>query len=117
MPSVMIVGMPLSRLCSVRANCETSTCATNYRILRAEHDLCDEDTLSQNAETGIHDYEKICEDFNCNVLTDESLIEAQLICREEDQTVKDDGSAAAATTATGFTLLMLVAPMFKEIVN
>lgn len=62
-------------------NCNTSVCANFYRTLRAEHDLCDESTLDRSSETGIHDYEDVCEEFNCNVLPDdESAVNAQLIC-------------------------------------
>lgn len=88
-------------------DCSTTVCVSNYQILRAEHDLCDHDTLSESSETGIHDFEEICEAFNCNVLTTESLIAAQLVC------VKDETSAGASNlvlslgtlTMTGFALL------------
>ena len=46
--------------------CSADGCADNYRILRAAHDTCPEDTLDQIAEQGIHDYEEACEMHNCN---------------------------------------------------
>lgn len=62
-------------------NCATSVCAGHYQVLRAEHDICKHDTLDTAAEIGIHEYEDICEEFNCNVLA-EVDIAAQLICAE-----------------------------------
>lgn len=86
-------------------NCDTPTCITNYRILRSEHDTCDGDVLSQSSETGLHDFEEVCEAFNCNVLTDESLIAAQLVCeRDFASTAPPHALGSFTMTAVGMTL-------------
>jgi hypothetical protein len=64
--------------------CTSSTCASNYQILRSEHDNCDDGTISESAETGIHDFEEICKPFNCNSLLTDARMAEQLICTEEE---------------------------------
>ena len=93
-------------------DCSTSVCASNYQILRAEHDLCDHDKLSESSETGIHDFEEICAAFGCNVLTDESLIAAQLVCITDESsgcTSSYPVEMLATTMMTGIVLSFIVA--------
>eukprot|EP00555_Chaetoceros_dichaeta_P002495 CAMPEP_0198251970 /NCGR_PEP_ID=MMETSP1447-20131203/2621_1 /TAXON_ID=420782 /ORGANISM="Chaetoceros dichaeta, Strain CCMP1751" /LENGTH=233 /DNA_ID=CAMNT_0043937107 /DNA_START=129 /DNA_END=830 /DNA_ORIENTATION=- len=79
-------------------NCMSSVCGTNYQILRTEHDNCDHDSLSESAETGIHDFEEICEPFNCNSLLEDKSVNEQLICTEEEK----KESNAVASQVSGF---------------
>ena len=43
-----------------------SECRTNYLTLRTVHDSCEHDTLSADAEEGLHDFEESCADVVCN---------------------------------------------------
>jgi hypothetical protein len=88
-------------------SCTSSTCGKNYQILRAEHDNCDDGTISESAETGIHDLEEICEPFNCNsLLTNERMAE-QLICTEESNAVIASRVSGLLIALSGIALLML----------
>ena len=77
-------------------SCNTMSCQSSYRILRAVHDTCPEDTLDQLAEIGIHDFEHPCEASNCNTHMEDDDAQQQLVCFE------DDKSAAAAGSAPGW---------------
>jgi hypothetical protein len=66
--------------------CSSSTCGINYQILRSEHDNCEDGTISQSAETGIHDLEEMCVAFNCNSLLTNERIADQLICTPHEDT-------------------------------
>ena len=55
------------------SSCTTTcseSCAVHYRIMRAYHDVCEEDELPMAVETGIHTYEEPCESMNCNAHND-----------------------------------------------
>ena len=84
-------------------DCSTSVCASNYQILRAEHDLCDHDTLSDSSETGLHEFEDICGAFGCNIMADESLIAAQLVCVEDKPSGVPNPKVSLATVMTMLT--------------
>jgi len=84
------------------ADCSTNVCGENYQILRTEHDNCEHDTLSESAETGIHDFENVCGKFNCNSLLTDSSVAEQLVCTEEMKMKLDDGSNAVAAKVSGF---------------
>lgn len=58
------------------ADCSSADCVDNYRILVAAHDTCPEDSLTQDAEEGLHDLEPFCENQGCNIVADDS----QLVC-------------------------------------
>lgn len=84
--------------------CNSTICAENYRILRSEHDKCDHDTLSKSAESGIHDFEEICESNNCNsLLTDEDVIQ-ELFCSMYVPTE----SSAHTSGVSGFLVVLAV---------
>merc|ERR1711992_495525 len=53
------------------SDCSTEICATNFRILRTEHDNCDNHPMSESAEKGLHSYEEKCEEQNCNLLSED----------------------------------------------
>lgn len=89
----------------INAGCSTtcdSNCAENYRILRAVHDTCDHDALSQEAEEGIHDVELACAMHNCNTGTDDSLT-----CDEEPHSSAATGSLTAAAAVVAAALVVL----------
>jgi hypothetical protein len=65
--------------------CSSSTCGSNYQILRSEHDNCDDGTISESSETGMHSVEEICEAFSCNSLLTAQSVTEQLICTEEEE--------------------------------
>ena len=48
-------------------SCESSTCASAFRTIRAYHDGCGESDISQTIEEGIHEFEELCEEQDCNV--------------------------------------------------
>eukprot|EP00565_Helicotheca_tamesis_P002555 CAMPEP_0185726964 /NCGR_PEP_ID=MMETSP1171-20130828/2782_1 /TAXON_ID=374046 /ORGANISM="Helicotheca tamensis, Strain CCMP826" /LENGTH=239 /DNA_ID=CAMNT_0028395415 /DNA_START=747 /DNA_END=1466 /DNA_ORIENTATION=- len=73
-------------------DCSTPTCKENFHILRAVHDDCDHDSLSQAAEEGIHDLEESCAAQACN--PESSLARDQLVCDDPDVM-----SAAASISA------------------
>jgi hypothetical protein len=50
------------------ADCSSDVCRDNFRILTAAHDTCPEDSLSAEAEEGLHDLEEPCEAQGCNVI-------------------------------------------------
>eukprot|EP00586_Coscinodiscus_wailesii_P017503 CAMPEP_0172499884 /NCGR_PEP_ID=MMETSP1066-20121228/132188_1 /TAXON_ID=671091 /ORGANISM="Coscinodiscus wailesii, Strain CCMP2513" /LENGTH=238 /DNA_ID=CAMNT_0013273869 /DNA_START=149 /DNA_END=865 /DNA_ORIENTATION=+ len=77
-------------------NCDTSVCASNYYVLRSEHDNCEHDTLEESAENGIHNFEEVCESNNCNSLLSEEDVRNQLICRSDDAHVDAESSDAGA---------------------
>ena len=57
--------------------------------MRATHDNCDEDDLSQEAEEGLHDLEDVCGALNCN--TGSKDVDP-FVCVEDD----DSGAPVAA---------------------
>ena len=57
--------------------------------MRATHDNCDEDDLTQEAEEGLHDLEEVCEAINCN---SGSKDVDPFVCVEDD----DSGASVAA---------------------
>lgn len=65
-------------------DCSSALCSSSYKTLKAVHDLCEEDTLSEEAELGFHDLEEACEAENCNV-GDAALEMEQLICTEDHE--------------------------------
>ena len=54
--------------CSV--NCNSTECMIAFQAIRSYHDSCEDgdDALTDDIETGIHDYEDICADFECNTV-------------------------------------------------
>merc|ERR1712037_259885 len=85
-----------------KADCSTEVCSANYKILRSEHDNCAEDTLTLEAETGLHDFEELCEEQNCNALKP-GLDSEQTECHDDDHEGEGEGegegdSAAPKTT-------------------
>jgi hypothetical protein len=84
--------------------CSSSTCGSNYQILRTEHDNCDDGTISESAETGIHDLEEICEPFNCNSLLTEERMTEQLICAEKSN---EKSNAVVASRVYGLLVTLL----------
>lgn len=62
-------------------DCSTAFCSSNYKTLKAVHDLCEEDDLSTAAELGFHDFSEACSAESCNVGDAELELE-QLICTE-----------------------------------
>jgi hypothetical protein len=89
-------------------DCSSSTCGNNYQILRTEHDNCDDGTISESAETGIHDLEEICEAFNCNSLLTDARMAEQLICTEEESNAVVASRVSGLLVAlSGIALLLL----------
>ena len=62
-------------------DCTSAKCSADYKTLRLVHDLCDENALSPISETGIHDFEEICEDQHCNIGAQAPA--DQLVCIEK----------------------------------
>jgi hypothetical protein len=91
--------------------CSSSTCGSNYQILRAEHDNCDEGTVSESAETGLHALEEICEAFNCNSLLTDGRVAEQLICTSTSSPTSSGAVVASRVSGvvalTGIALLLL----------
>ena len=73
--------------------CSEEVCKDDYFTLRATHDNCDEDDLSQEAEEGLHDLEEICEALNCN--TGSKDVDP-FVCVEDDHDDHDDSGAPVA---------------------
>jgi len=78
----------------------TAACADDFRILKAVHDTCEEDSLDTAAELAFHTYEEACEDFNCNILTEED----QLECHHDEG---EGGDSAAAGNWHAVALLLV----------
>jgi hypothetical protein len=74
-------------------DCSTAFCSSNYKTLKAVHDLCEEDDLSTEAELGFHDFSEACIAESCNV-GDADLEMEQLICTEDDH---NDGGGDTIT--------------------
>ena len=72
------------------SDCSSETCSTNYKILRTEHDNCENGGVGMTAETGLHDLEEICEAQNCNSLFTDEDVAAQLVCVPEEEEEEDD---------------------------
>jgi len=85
------------------SSCSSSACADAFQIIRAYHDGCDEDSISQEIEEALHDFEDICSANDCNVerTTD------PLICYDDDDN-NDDDSASAAATLSALSISFLV---------
>merc|ERR1739838_1017033 len=62
-------------------DCGSSVCASNFRLLKTVHDKCDKDTLSWVAEVAYHDYDEICDQFNCN-LVEAGDASTELVCND-----------------------------------
>lgn len=67
-------------------SCESSTCASAFRTIRAYHDGCDESDISLTIEEGIHEFEELCEDQDCNVDRETN----QLVCESDDDDDNND---------------------------
>ena len=80
------------------ADCSTEICSANYKILRSEHDNCAEDTLTLEAETGLHDFEELCEEQNCNALRP-GLDDEQTECHDSAAPKTTTVASAAALAA------------------
>mmetsp|Transcript_51944 Transcript_51944/g.62458 ORF Transcript_51944/g.62458 Transcript_51944/m.62458 type:complete len:233 (+) Transcript_51944:92-790(+) len=81
-------------------NCDTSTCASNYHILRSEHDNCPEETLTEDSQTGLHTYEDICAAQNCNSLLTDEAVKSQLVCTPVDAEIVETSAAMTASKIT-----------------
>jgi Hint module len=65
---------------SAAVSCGTTACQNNFRILKAVHDNCDEESLSLQAELGLHDLEEVCGPLcNSGSAADDA---GQLICSD-----------------------------------
>lgn len=62
------------------ADCSSQSCGDNYRILNAAHDLCPEDSLTPEAEEGLHDLGEPCASQGCNVVFENAP--DPLVCQE-----------------------------------
>ena len=51
------------------SDCSAAVCRDAYQVIRAYHDSCDEDDISTMIETGIHDFEDVCEQQGCNIVS------------------------------------------------
>eukprot|EP01115_Flamella_aegyptia_P000673 TRINITY_DN1096_c1_g1_i1.p1 TRINITY_DN1096_c1_g1~~TRINITY_DN1096_c1_g1_i1.p1 ORF type:complete len:254 (+),score=49.89 TRINITY_DN1096_c1_g1_i1:36-797(+) len=49
----------------------SGVCAENYQLIRSFHDSCSYDDVSENIEKGIHEFEDICSEYECNVNEDD----------------------------------------------
>merc|ERR1712087_468878 len=78
-------------------NCNSTICTENYQILRAEHDNCDHDTLSEVADSGIHSFEEICEAQNCNSMMTDEEVTQELFCSKE---IAEDEDSSASRVST-----------------
>lgn len=94
------------------ADCSSDVCRDNFRILTATHDTCPEDTLTPEAEEGLHDLEEPCAAQGCNVLPVDGA--DPLVCYE---TAATSGASMTAglgrspfllKTAGGIAILMVV---------
>ena len=84
-------------------DCSTAFCSSNYKTLKAVHDLCEEDDLSTEAELGFHDFSEACSAESCNVGDAELELE-QLICTEGDNDEHAHESCACAAEKDGFVI-------------
>mmetsp|Transcript_3906 Transcript_3906/g.6532 ORF Transcript_3906/g.6532 Transcript_3906/m.6532 type:complete len:237 (-) Transcript_3906:86-796(-) len=86
------------------SDCSSTACGANYKILRTEHDNCPEGSISDSAETGIHDFEEICEPYNCNSLFTAEDETEQLICNPKDTppSPAPTSDASVASLVAGF---------------
>lgn len=62
-------------------DCTSDACKDSFTTLRVVHDSCPHDTLSSDAEKGLHDLEKPCKDVVCNAVDGGA---DQLACVKED---------------------------------
>lgn len=58
----------ISNNCNV--SCTADVCGDNYKIIRAYHDMCGEDDITQDIEEGIHDFEDACAAQGCNAVSE-----------------------------------------------
>ena len=94
---------------SCQDNCNTDvTCQENFRIVRAFHDGCPEDSLTL-AEQGIHDFEEPCKEKSCNVADPASN---QLECKKDDQSGATTSSFSTTLMTMAILMVALVAPVF-----
>jgi hypothetical protein len=78
--------------------CGADECGEHYRILRAVHDTCPEDSLSTSAEQGLHDFEDPCVAYDCNPKSLSDL--SELVCstsqsHDTSPASSEQGSSAA----------------------
>lgn len=77
--------------------CDEDLCKADYFTLRATHDNCDHEDLSQEAEEGLHDLEESCEALNCNSGSADS---DPTVCDDHDHDSHDDSGAKIGLFAT-----------------
>lgn len=88
-------------------DCTKDGCADNFRILKAFHDTCPEDDISQVAEMAFHDYDSACDDFSCNI-AEAGDATTELVCTDPDVVGASKENSAAATT-TNISLISFLA--------
>mmetsp|Transcript_39006 Transcript_39006/g.94416 ORF Transcript_39006/g.94416 Transcript_39006/m.94416 type:complete len:236 (+) Transcript_39006:160-867(+) len=86
-------------------DCTSAKCSADYKTLRLVHDLCDENAISPISETGIHDFEEICEDQRCNVGA--QAPEDQLVCTDEPSDAVVWKESAIALFATSIPVIAM----------
>lgn len=84
-------------------DCSSALCVEQFKILKAVHDTCDEETLSTVAEQSFHDFEESCEAASCNIQLDGSNDADQLICHEAEHSA---APFSVFTTALAFASLV-----------
>lgn len=65
-PDTAISAMAFLLANNCTQHCNTTACASNYKTVRAFHDLCAESDIPESVEDGIHDVEGPCEQESCN---------------------------------------------------
>lgn len=88
------------------ADCSSAACGENFRVLVAVHDTCPEDSLTQDAEEGIHDFEHPCENQGCNVVTAGSG--SQLVCLESSANNSGSWSASLGPCLAAIAAALIV---------
>ena len=83
-------------------DCNTTICIDAYQTIRAYHDGCEDgdDALVEEIETGIHEYEEVCEQHECNTATTTQPFECDEHTSDETyETTNDMSDNAHSITA------------------
>ncbi|KAL7526400.1 hypothetical protein ACHAWF_001750 [Thalassiosira exigua] len=92
-----------------QADCSSDECRDAYFVLRATHDVCLHDTLSEAAEKGLHDLEGPCgERHRCNV---EGAVKGELTCEEGEAGAEGSGGASATAGVAGAAVALIGAAL------
>lgn len=86
-------------------NCTTSSCANNFRTLKAFHDGCPGDSIDPIAEQAFHDLDSACDGFQCNIVGAGESSDA-LVCNTSDAhiMITSNGMLALALVSAAFLL-------------